>query len=78
MVQNTASRTPGEMIELDQTNTPGRGLGLCQDDAGGPEISGEHYNILMNKIRDLERDRDAVREKNDIVGVIAAGQNPVN
>ena len=31
----------------------------------------------MNKIRDLERARDAVREKNDIVGVIAVGKNQV-
>ena len=32
----------------------------------------------MDKIRELERDRDAVRDKNDIVSVNAAGQNQVN
>jgi hypothetical protein len=77
-VRNTAARTPVDTIELDLTTTPGRGLGFDHDDVGGPEISGEHYKILMNKIRDLERDSNAVREKNDILGVIVAGQNQVN
>ena len=77
-VWNTAAISPVDKIELDLTTTPGRGIGFDQDYGGAPEISGENFRILMDKIRELERDRDAVRDKNDIVGVIAAGQNQVN
>ena len=62
---------------MDLTSTPSRGLGYGQDAGGGPEISGAQNTLMMDKIRDLERDRDVLREKNDIVGVIAAGQNHV-
>ena len=77
-VRSTAARTPVDTINLDLTTTPGRGLGFDQEDGGAPEISGDNFRILMDKIRELERDRDAVRDKQDIVGVIAAGQNQVN
>jgi hypothetical protein len=77
-VRGTAARTPVDTISLDMTTTPSRGLGSDQEDGGAPEISGDNFKILMDKIRDLERDRDAVRDKQDIVGVIAAGQNQVN
>jgi hypothetical protein len=66
------------MIELDLTSTPSRGLGYEQEAGGGPEISGAQYSLTMDKIRVLERDRDVLREKNDIVGALTAGQNQMH
>jgi hypothetical protein len=74
-VMSAAARTPAELIELDLTSTPSRGLGYGQDAGGGPEISGAQNTLMMDKIRDLERDRDVLREKNDIGGALMADQN---
>jgi hypothetical protein len=77
-VRSSAVQSPGEVEALDLINNPSRGLGYGQGAGGRPEISGTQFSLMMDKIRDMERDRDVLREKNDIVGALKGRQNQMH
>ena len=57
-VRSSAVQSLGEVEELDLINTPSRVLGYGQGAGGRPEISGTQFSLMMDKIRDLERETE--------------------
>ena len=86
-------QTPGEPQErtrpanspegLDEVDlrTPARELGFGQGVGDMPETSSRQFSQMaemMAKIQNLEKDRDALLERNDIVGVLTKGQDQMH
>ena len=78
--RNSAVQSPVSLEEVDLTS-PTRGFGYEQGVGDRPENSSTQHSQMaemMTKIRNLEKDRDALLERNDIVGALTAGQNQMH